>query len=103
MKKFILLIKGGSPDKSNMEESRAKWMAWMDKVKKDGKWVEGYPFMEKGKEIAGSEKKVLGFTSDVGGYVVVNAGDIDEAIELAKQLPSLDRGGKVSVHEIQDM
>ena len=36
----------------------------------------------------------------VGGFFIVNAKDIDEAVELAKDCPDLEHGSKVQVRQV---
>ena len=59
------------------------------KVTQKGKVVSDGPFAE-GKEI-------------VGGYLIVNAADLDEAAEISKGCPIFKNNGEVEVREILSM
>lgn len=37
----------------------------------------------------------------VGGYLIVNAKDIDEAVEISKGCPIFEENGKVEVRQVQ--
>ena len=39
----------------------------------------------------------------VGGYMIISANSIDEAIQLASGCPALANGGKVEVRDIMDL
>jgi hypothetical protein len=39
----------------------------------------------------------------VGGYLIVNAKDINDAVEISKGCPIFDENGKVEVRPIQKM
>jgi len=103
MEKFILLVKGGSPDDSNREEIMAQWKTWMDSLREQDLLDSMGSFEEKGKDIIGSDMSVSDYEAEVGGYLVVKADDIDAAIEIAKNAPSLTLGGSVGVHPVQKM
>ena len=94
MKKFIYLYFGGNNTPSTPEEGKQvmdKWMAYFNKLGShivDG----GAPF--------GERKVVNGETlSDVGGYSIISAESIDEAVSLTEGLPHLETGGRVEVIE----
>ncbi|MCB9810841.1 MAG: hypothetical protein H6779_00930 [Candidatus Nomurabacteria bacterium] len=103
MQKFILLIKGGSPDDSNREEIMDQWKTWVDDLRGKGILDSMGPFEEKGKDIIGTDMSVSDYQAEVGGYLVVNADDMDAAVEIAKGSPSLTLGGSVGVHAVQEM
>jgi hypothetical protein len=39
----------------------------------------------------------------VGGFFIINAKDIDEAVELAKDCPDLGQGSKVQVRQVMKL
>jgi hypothetical protein len=45
----------------------------------------------------------VGTTTQLGGYSVVNAGNLDQAVALAKGCPSLQHGGGVQVGELAEL
>jgi len=113
MEKFMLIFHGGElhtdeQTPENMEASMGKWMAWVDKLAKAGKYDSGEPLLPGGKMIIGSDKTVtdgpfIEGKEIVGGYFIVNAADYNEAVELCADYPDYDRGGKVQVRQVMKM
>ena len=113
MKQFLYLFRGGddgyaeqSPEE--MQAHMAKWGEWMVKISKNDQPVPGLPLQSEGKVVAkGGELITDGpFTEGkeiVGGYVIVEANDLDEAVELSKECPIFDFGGTVEVREAIEM
>src|SRR5215510_10808709 len=114
MEKFILMFRGGVHHAYNANESKEgmehmkEWMNWMGMLQQKGTLAGGDPLLPSAKLISGSGKKVSdgAYTSQgeqVGGYLVVNANDLDEAVEIAKGCPIFKEDGKVEVRPIQKM
>jgi hypothetical protein len=112
MEKFMLIFQGiksgqqASPQQ--MQEIMGKWMAWIDKLAKAGKYEGGEPLQPTGKIITGSNKTVTdaAFAEGkeiIGGYFIVNAADYDEAVALCDDYPDYDNGGTVIVRQLQKM
>ncbi len=113
MEKFMLIFHGGalpedqhSPDK--MEAAMGKWMAWIDKLAKAGKYDSGEPLMPGGKIISGTNKTVTDgpfaeAKEIVGGYFIVNAADYDEVIQICNDYPDYEYGGKVQIRHVMKM
>ena len=80
MEKFMLIFQGGTnPGQSpqDMQSHMGKWMAWVEKLNKEGKYVAGEPLTPGGKLIKGPKKTVTDgpFTEGkevVGGFFIVN-------------------------------
>ena len=108
MEKFMLIFHGGiSPNASpeEMQSNMGKWMAWVEKLNKEGRYVSGEPLLPGGKQISGKGKTVTDgpYTEGkevVGGYFVVNAADYNDAIELSKDYPDFDYDGTVQVRQV---
>ncbi|MDF2189474.1 YciI family protein [Paraflavitalea sp. CAU 1676] len=111
MKEFMFIFKGPTYEDLTLsaEEAQAnmhKWINWVQQLKTDGVYVEGRPLMKGGKVIAGktpvvtdgpfAESKEL-----VGGYFIIKAMDIDEALAHAKGFPDFALQGSVEVREVQ--
>jgi hypothetical protein len=84
MEKFMFIFQGGMPTDASPEQMQAnmgKWMGWIDKLSKDGKYVAGEPLLPGGKLIKGKNKSVTDgpYTEGkelVGGFFIVNAADL---------------------------
>jgi hypothetical protein len=109
MEKFMLIFhsrrSGGDQSPEQMQEVMGKWMAWIDKLAKAGQYVSGEPLEPTGKFVSGKSKSVTDgpFTEGkelVGGYFIVNASSIDEAVRLCDDYPDFENGGRVEVRQV---
>jgi hypothetical protein len=113
MEKFMYLFRGGASSISNispeaMQAHMQKWMGWMESLAKDGTLAGGEPLQTTGKQVNGSKKTVtdgpfIEAKEMVGGYLIVNAKDIDHAVEISKGCPIFEVDGKLEVRPIQKM
>ncbi|WP_462249058.1 YciI family protein [Ferruginibacter sp.] len=112
MEKFMLIFQGiksaEQPSAQQMQENMGKWMAWIDKLAKAGKYDAGEPLLPTGKVISGKNKTVTdaAFAEGkeiIGGYFIVNAADYNEAVALCDEYPDYENGGTVIVRQIQKM
>jgi hypothetical protein len=114
MEKFILLFRGGvhhaynASDSNEGMETMNAWMNWMGSLQQNGKLAAADPFLPTGKQVVGSEKNIVDgpyveAEEQLGGYLIVNANDIDEAVEISKGCPIFRENGKVEVRPIQKM
>ena len=70
--------------------------------------IAGEPLQPSGKQVNGSKKVVtdgpfIEAKEMVGGFIVVNAKDINEAVEISKGCPIFEMDGKVEVRPVQKM
>ena len=97
----------GTPERA--QQSMQRWMAWMNDLDKKGHLKDrGQPLERTGKVIRGQQKTVTDgpFTEAkdlVGGFTLVEARDIDHAVELSRGCPILDGGGSVEVRPVMKM
>lgn len=113
MEQFMLIFHGcppadAQPSPEEMQSIMTKWMAWIDKLSKDGKYVSGEPLMPGGKLIKGNAKGVTdGPYAEgkevVGGYFIIKAESYDEAVGLCADYPDYDSGGSIQVRQVQKM
>lgn len=104
MKKYLYVFRGGDfPEGFSPEQMQAhmeKWTVWMKEVQ-----AEGYPLQAEGK-VVGTGGNIITdgpFTEGkevVGGYVLLEAKDLDHAVELSKDCPIFEFGGTTEVREI---
>lgn len=86
-----------------------KWMAWMKELGEKGNLkAVGSPLEKTGKLVSGKSKVVsdgpFAEAKDlIGGFTLVTAKDIDEAVELSKGCPIFLVGGAVEVRPILQM
>lgn len=112
MPKFVFLFRGNPPiDNSpeQMQQLMNRWMSWMDGLTKKGHYHgAGDPLEHGGKTVRGAKKTVTdgpyAEAKDlVGGYAVITAGSLDEAVELARGCPALDGGWTVEVRQVRTL
>ena len=102
MAKFILLFFGGHPKIEERLTHFKQWVDWIEHYKKTGQFLMGAPFTPEGKIIQGPEKKVSDKAmapDDMGGYVVIQAVNLQEAVDIARTCPIYDVGGWIEVHQ----
>ncbi|MFY0599732.1 MAG: hypothetical protein JXR03_08665 [Cyclobacteriaceae bacterium] len=113
MTQFLYLFRGGdhgyqeqSPEQ--MQAHMAKWGEWMLDISQTDQPVPGLPLQVEGKVVANRGEIITDgpFTEGkeiVGGYVLVEANDLDHAVELSKGCPIFEFGGTVEVREAMQM
>jgi hypothetical protein len=112
MEKFMLIFHGGSDVAAEMKSPEVmqkhmqKWFAWVEKLQKEGRYEGGEALLPHGKLVSGPNKVVTDgpFAESkelVGGYFIVKAKDIDEAIEISHDYPDFIFNGKVQVRPVQ--
>jgi hypothetical protein len=107
MEKFMLIFHGGmSMDASpaDLEANMGKWMAWVQKLSQEGKYVSGEPLLPGGKLVTGPGSVTDGPYTEgkevVGGYFIINAANMDEAIKECRDYPDYEYGGQVQVRQV---
>jgi hypothetical protein len=108
MEKFMLIFQGGmDPSKTSpeqMQKQMGKWMAWIEKLNKEGKYLAGEPLLPGGKLVTGKNKVIDGPYTEgkevVGGFFLIQAKDIDEAIKICDDYPSFETGGTIQLRQV---
>jgi hypothetical protein len=112
MSEFLYLYRGGerpSGSPEQMQRQMQTWMAWMKELGDKGHLKNpGHPLERTGKLIKGPQKTVtdgpFAETKDViGGYTLVEAADLAQAVELTRGCPIFEAGGAVEVRPIVKM
>ena len=103
MSKFVLAYRGGSvPESPEQQEAvMSAWTSWFGELAAaviDG----GNPFGD-AKTIASDGSVTDGGAASLGGYSVIDASDLDDAVSKARGCPILDAGGSVEVYLAMDM
>jgi len=86
-----------------------KWITWLKSLADQGHIKDqGQPLEPSGKLVKGRSKTVtdgpFAEAKDiVGGYTLIEARDINEAVELSKGCPALESDGAVEVRPIMVM
>jgi hypothetical protein len=111
MSEFTYFFRGrdttASPEQ--MQKTMEKWVLWFKELGANGHIKDpGHPLEPIGRVVKGKQKMVndgpYAEAKDVvGGYIIVEAKDIDHAAELAKGCPILEAGGSVEVRPVQKL
>lgn len=111
MSEFLYLYRGGereaSPEK--WQQQMQKWMTWLKDLGTKGHIKDqGQPLERSGKIVRGRAKTItdgpfVEAKDVIGGFTLIEARDIDQAVELAKGCPIFDTDGAVEVRPVQKM
>ena len=113
MEKFMLLFRGsdvyrpGQPPEA-LQALKQKMIHWIGDLSKKGVHVASEPLQPAGKHVSGAKKTVtdtpFGDVKEIiGGCTIVQAKDINEAVEIAKGCPILESSANIEVRPIQKM
>jgi hypothetical protein len=111
MSEFLYLYRGGERETSpeRMQQQMQKWMTWLKDLGAKGHIKDqGQPLERSGKIVRGRNKTVtdgpFAEAKDViGGFTLVEARDIDQAVELSKGCPVFETDGAVEVRPVMKM
>ena len=107
MEQFIVILRepDGRADEHiehDMAEHREKWNEWFAKYAKAGNLLGGNALSLYGKMVKGYDAEVIDDihkvgTEIVGGYLLLQAEDLDNAVEITRELPVYEFDGYAEV------
>ena len=111
MNEYVFLYRGADRGGSleAMQQRMQKWMAWMKDLGANGHLKDrGQPLERAGKLVQGKQKTVtdgpFAEAKDVvGGYTLIEAEDLSEAVELSKGCPIFEVEGAVEVRPVMKL
>jgi hypothetical protein len=111
MSEFLYLFRGGDAGRSpeRAQQMMQKWMAWLKELGETGHLKDqGQPLERCGKFVKGKQKAVTdGSFAEakdiVGGYTLVEASDLEQAVELSKGCPIFEAEGGVEVRPVMKL
>jgi hypothetical protein len=111
MSEFVFLYRGGEAGRSpeRIQHMMQKWMAWFKELAEKGHVKnQGHPLERSGKLVKGKQKTVIdgpfAETKDiVGGYSLIEARDLEQAVELSKGCPIFENEGAVEVRPVMQL
>jgi hypothetical protein len=111
MSQFVYLYRGGEAGRSpeRMQEMMQKWMAWLKELGEKGHIKDqGQPLERTGKLVKGKQKTVTDgpfpeAKDVVGGYTLIEARDLEQAVELSKGCPIFEVDGAVEVRPVMTL
>jgi len=108
MKEYLLLFRSGLDFKAaspeQLQTAMMKWQKWLGDLEKEKKLVGGQRLMSGGKVLTSSKNGTIdGPFSEgkevVGGYQLIKAASLDDAVKTARDCPIFEFGGSVEVRE----
>jgi hypothetical protein len=96
-----------SPEEA--QQVMTDWMAWFERLTKQGKVVSGHPLEKEGVILSGKNGQIIAdgpFAESkeaVGGYFYLKVSGMDEALAIARQCPGLGYGIQIEVRPVADM
>lgn len=109
---YLLLFRGTDWDKGlSPEEIQAvmnQLMAWFEGLHRQGKIKAGQPLGEEGRTVSGAKGRTVAdgpFAESreaVGGYLILQADDLEDAVAIARTYPCLEYGGSVEVRPVAE-
>jgi hypothetical protein len=110
MTEFVYLYRNGEKmTPETMQAQMGKWQTWLEALGKKGVLKNaGQPLERSGKLVSGSARTITdGLFAEakdiIGGYSIVEAKDIDHAVELSRGCPIFDVGGGVEIRPTMKM
>jgi hypothetical protein len=113
MEKFMLLFRGSDvyqPGQSPeaVQALKQKLIYWIVDLSSKGVHVASEPLQPIGKQVNGKNKTLTdtpfgGGREIIGGCTIVQAKNIDEAVEIAKGCPILESNANIEIRPIQVM
>jgi hypothetical protein len=108
---YLLLFRNTQLEKrlsrEEMEEAMQRLNEWLGRWSERGQMKSGHPLDNEAKVISGARQRTVAdgpFAESkeaVGGYVIVLATDLDEAVAIAKEWPLLDYDATVEVRPLR--
>jgi hypothetical protein len=112
MSEFVYLYRGGAdPSSRSPEQSQQmmqKWMTWLKELGAKGHIKDqGQPLERTGKTVSGKHKTItdgpFAEKDVVGGFTLVQARDLEQAVELSLGCPIFESDGRVEVRPVMKM
>lgn len=89
-----------------MQQVMDRTIAWFERLREEGKFKAAQPLFNEGKIVSGKTKRVVidgpfaESKETVGGYLIVNVGTMEEALDIARGWPLLDCGCTLEVRPL---
>jgi hypothetical protein len=111
---FMFLVRGatcdgGSLSPEQMQAHMRETYAWIDGLSQKGVMTAAQPLTPGGKVLSGPNGSIIsdGIAAEskeaVGGFFIVNAATLDEAVSIARTCPSFNHGTRLEVRQIASL
>jgi hypothetical protein len=96
-----------APSPEQMKMVMAQWQAWIKGIAARGRYSGTNRLLNEGKTIKPgniiSDGPYAEVKEIIGGYLIVRAASLDEAMEMAKSCPNMIYGGNVEVRAVMSI
>ena len=109
---YMLLFRGPQWDEGlspeELQQVMGEVMAWFDGLKDQGKVKAGQPLGDERRTVSGKRGRTVAdgpFAESkeaIGGYLLLEADDLDEAVAIAEACPTLEYGVTIEVRPVLD-
>ena len=97
-------VEGYNPSPEEIQESIKQWQNWIGDIAAQDKFSSTNQLGYEGKTVKPGKVITDGPYAEIkeiiGGYIIVKASNLDEAVEMAHSCPILQIGGHVEVRNI---
>jgi hypothetical protein len=109
MTEFMMIFRSENqnsekPSPEQMQQSIKHWQDWIGGIAAQGKFVSTNALGTQGQTVSANGMVTDGpyveVKERVGGYIIVKADDLADAVSLSKGCPVLSLGGKVEVRDV---
>ncbi len=105
---YLFMFRGANWDKNlspeELQKAMAKITAWLEELQKQGRIKGGQPLGDEGRMVSSVKHRTDGpFVETkemVGGYLLLQAASLDEAIAIAEASPQLQYGVSIEVRPV---
>jgi hypothetical protein len=110
MERYLILVRepdgrSHTPAEEEAKIHRANWNKWLEKYRKTGNLQGGSALSLNGKMLKGADAAVIDDihkvdTEIVGGYLLIQAENLDAAVAIAREIPVFEVEGYIEVREL---
>ena len=109
---YLLLFRGDawynriSPEE--LQKAMSQFKDWFERLTAEGKLKAAQPLVREGRIVSGKQGRVVAdgpFAESkeaIGGYFLLAANSLDEAVAIAKSSPSLEYGTQIEVRPVAE-
>jgi len=109
MSQYVLLIENGDWEKLSQAEMEAvvqKMIAWVRELRSKNQFVAGDELAPGGRRLTVNGSGVVDgpyaeTKETIGGYIIVEADNYDQATAIARACPAFEHNGAVQVREVK--
>jgi hypothetical protein len=112
MNEFMMIFRNDytpnfKPSPEQMQESIKQWQDWIGGIAAQGKFIGTNRLGFQGKTLKSNNVVTDGpyveVKEIVGGYIIVKADNLDQALKMANGCPILNIGGSVEVRDVMQV